>query len=91
VSNPDPLAAIKTAWLGDELHRPEYWADLASRDVPFLIGEDERLRGLLKRLEWAGTNSDMVAEESAFCLICMGWRHVGHNPGCELAAALRST
>ncbi len=34
MSDPDPLPEIKAAWLGDELHRPEFWADRASRDVP---------------------------------------------------------
>jgi hypothetical protein len=28
------LVGVKAAWLGDELHHPSYWADLASRDIP---------------------------------------------------------
>jgi hypothetical protein len=63
------------------------WKD-ALAEVVRLRAENERLRGLLASLEWAGTYPDMTAEESAFCLVCMGWRHIGHNPGCELAAAL---
>jgi hypothetical protein len=44
----------------------------------------------LRELEWAGTHPDMIAEKSAYCVICMGWRHVGHNPGCWLAELLGS-
>ena len=40
----DPLAEIKARWSSDELHRAEYWADLASRDVPALIKQVEEWR-----------------------------------------------
>jgi hypothetical protein len=40
----DQWAEIKARWFTDDLHRAEYWADLASRDVPWLLGEVERLR-----------------------------------------------
>jgi hypothetical protein len=66
VSDPDPLAEthaeferVKAQWYSAELHRPEFWADLASRDVPFLIGEVERLRALIPA-EW----------ERGTCRIC---------------------
>jgi hypothetical protein len=48
-SAPDPLAAVKARWFTDDQHRAEYWADLASRDVPWLIGEVERLRAVLRQ------------------------------------------
>jgi hypothetical protein len=35
----DELARVKARWSSDDLHRAEYWADLASRDVPWLAGE----------------------------------------------------
>lgn len=38
------LAEIKSHWFTDDQHRPDYWADLASRDVPWLIQEVERLQ-----------------------------------------------
>ena len=48
MTDPDQLAEIKARWFGDELHHPNYWADQASCDIPWLIGEIERLRGLLR-------------------------------------------
>ena len=44
MSDPDPLAEVKARWFTDDQHRAEYWADLASRDVPLLVGEVERLQ-----------------------------------------------
>jgi hypothetical protein len=38
------VETIKQRWYSDELHRAEWWADHASRDIPFLIGEVERLQ-----------------------------------------------
>jgi hypothetical protein len=40
----DRLLQIKARWFTDALHRSEYWADQASRDVPWLVSEVERLR-----------------------------------------------
>lgn len=39
MSKQDPLAEIEATWTGDELHRAEFWADRASRDIPWLISE----------------------------------------------------
>jgi hypothetical protein len=59
---------VKARWYSDELHRPEFWADLASRDVPFLIGEVERLRGELET--WTGVaESAQQAEREARTLL----------------------
>jgi hypothetical protein len=90
----DRLDQIKTAWFDGGLHRAEYWADLASRDIPWLIGECdirrawnaslhsqlaasktdvERLEGLLRRLEWAGTICD---GEEPCCPVCRGIREL---------------
>jgi hypothetical protein len=92
---PDPLAAVKARWFTDDQHRAEYWADLASRDVPRLIGEVERVRELLGRLEWAdhktrgevGVGSTLTIWPC--CPVCKaGDNEGGHRPGCELAAEL---
>jgi hypothetical protein len=49
--------------------------------------EVERLRGLLRRLEWAG---DVNAEASA-CPVCGSEKGLqDHRPGCRLAAEIRS-
>lgn len=50
MSDPVPLAEVKARWFGDELHRAEWWADHASRDVPLLVGEVEWLQGEVERL-----------------------------------------
>jgi hypothetical protein len=49
LTDPDPLDALKARWTSDELHTSNYWADLASRDVPWLIGEVERLRRIVDK------------------------------------------
>jgi hypothetical protein len=87
--DPDLLAAIRARWFTDGLHRAEYWADLASRDVPLLVDladkrgrEVGRLRDLLARLEWGdGRNR---------CSACGEHKARGHEPGCWLAEALTS-
>jgi hypothetical protein len=66
-------------------------------DVPRLVTEVERLRGLLKRLEWAGP-APMVPRVG--CPACRRWRTGatrpggvpdGHDPeGCWLAEEIRS-
>lgn len=117
MSDPDRLATIQTRWFSEELHRAEWWADHASRDVPWLVGEvadlraalqaatqaaaaeadlaDERgreiarLRELLNRLEWAGTEVDWDEPDAwSVCPACHGPQSIGHAPGCELAAVL---
>jgi DNA repair exonuclease SbcCD ATPase subunit len=57
-------------------------------------GEAERLRGLLRRLEWAGTQAWYADEEEAACPACGNTEAEGHNQrpyaaaGCWLAAEL---
>jgi hypothetical protein len=96
------LAEIKARWFTDDLHRAEYWADHASRDVPRLVSKVERLLDLLGRLEWVPDDGIPV------CPICgeqqtgtLYWdgqptamgggglvASAGHADGCELAKAL---
>jgi hypothetical protein len=104
----DPLAEIRTvlpgliwwARVGTELHnrynrgRPDIdaMADEANRLVDEAIAEVERLRGLLGRLEWAGTVVfDEWYAKRKCCPVCRGEQDDGHAPGCELAAAIRPT
>jgi len=44
----DQLDGIKQRWFTDEQHRPEYWANAASRDVPRLTGLVEALGAELR-------------------------------------------
>jgi hypothetical protein len=101
-SAPDPLVEIKDTWFGGTQHRAEWWADRASRDVPWLVGQVERVRDLLGRLEWVPDDGIPV------CPICgeqqtgtLYWdgpptaaggggmvASAGHADGCELARAL---
>jgi hypothetical protein len=90
MSNPDQPASthaeferVKARWYSDELHRPEFWADLASRDVPFLIGEVERLRGLLERLATETLLARAVIHELA-------WGQIPITEHPQLAATLRA-
>jgi len=86
MSDPDPLAAIKARWFTDDMHRAEYWADLASRDVPWLVDEVARLRDLIARLEWPETLPG--AGPWHVCPVCSNHRDQGHDPDCWLAVAL---
>lgn len=94
----DQLAGIKghrhLVW-GDNTD-PLHFVEIRLADLDFLIGEVERLRGLLKRLEWEGQNR----WEDAACPVCAGTipgepvnaaAHPGHREDCWLAAVLRST
>ncbi len=44
MNDQDPLAEVKARWFTDDQHRAEYWADLASRDVPWLVEQVEQWR-----------------------------------------------
>lgn len=50
--------------------------------------EVARLRELLARLEWAGTNPRNPV--NPHCPACGGWPANSHDPDCWLAAALTS-
>ena len=93
----DRLADIKARWFTDEMHHPNWWADHASRDIPTLVGEVERLdyltlvaardierlRGLLARLEWEGG-----LDGAGVCPACHNYDTGGHDPDCWLANEL---
>jgi hypothetical protein len=54
--------------------------------------EAHRLRGLLGRLEWAGTVVfDEWYDKGKCCPVCKGEPDEGHAPGCELAEVLGRT
>ena len=64
----DKLVEIKGRWLKEELHRPEYWADLASRDVPSLITEADEARDLARKMykalaQFPTSVSDLIGPE----------------------------
>lgn len=54
--------------------------------LAFLIQEAERLRALLRRIEWPSDSH--IDTESGECPCCGMKRRDGHADGCELAAAL---
>ena len=83
LSGQDPLAAVKARWFTDDLHRAEYWADLAGRDVPWLVGEVERLRDLLARLEHIDFGRGMEG-----CPVCFRRTLNPHTKTCWLAEEL---
>ena len=62
------------------------WWWIGTYDAPALITEVQRLRGLLKRLEWEG--SDYI--ESPACPACQSGQQGGHVSGCWLAAEIAS-
>ena len=52
--------------------------------------EVERLRGLLRRMEWAGQSSGPMSTGSPHCLICNAEKgYQDHKPDCALAAATK--
>jgi hypothetical protein len=90
MSDPDRLDEIKRRATDIRKIRP-FKVDpvntLVTQDVPFLLAEVERLRGLLKRLEWAGGLTHGYPDED--CCPACAWRPMdGHDPDCWLAAAL---
>jgi hypothetical protein len=50
------------------------------------VSEVERLRGLLERLEWGGTNPRNPI--NPHCPACGGWPANGHYPGCAWVAIM---
>jgi hypothetical protein len=102
VTDPDPLAVIKARWqpITDEsLDDPEVLGRRlrdaqTAHEVDWLIGEVERLRDLLRSIEWYGTrcHQDITGcEDEDVCPVCDASQLEGHQPGCRLAAELRST
>ena len=69
-----------------------YFAD--PDDLVWAVAEVDRLRGLLRELEWAG-DPNQGRDYCPVCPTCRGYRPetddepVGHVPGCRLAAELR--
>jgi hypothetical protein len=64
--------------------------------LDWLVAEVDRLRGLLGRLEWAGTHCERDREMAAcpVCDVVADSEVVGqlpHLPGCELAEVLGRT
>jgi hypothetical protein len=47
------------------MHDPNYWADLASRDIPWLVGEVEQLREALLRPQPQGTYTVTLSRAGA--------------------------
>jgi hypothetical protein len=92
MTDPDRLGKIKERMAERVLHPNE------RSDVDWLVSENERLRGLLGRLEWAG---QPVPEEGMgrwpMCPVCEALNPPygavydmtpHHEPGCWLAAEL---
>lgn len=52
--------------------------------------ENERLRAMLRQLEWVMPREGWVMLYMApkYCQICGKYRHQGHAPDCKLAVAL---
>lgn len=66
------------------------WSDAALTEVRRLGAEVDRLRALLKRIEWSG---EVVVRRGSnvpirTCLVCHSPWAEGHNPDCDLARAL---
>jgi len=82
-----PTMPLVNRVLRSALDRQRARADRAEADA-------ERLRGLLRELEWAG-DPNQGRDYCPVCPTCRGYRPetddepVGHVPGCRLAAELR--
>jgi hypothetical protein len=98
MTDPDRLAEILRDRAAHDPAEGLDWLDPA--DFDWLVGEVERLRGLLKEMEWAG-NCGAYDDYAACCPDCGGYEQeypvpdmsgkvhpAGHRPRCELAAAL---
>lgn len=94
----DRLAEAKET-VADATQTRFYGGGISNEDALDLVAqlrwaadEVERLRGLLARLEWAGSVSG-PATGQARCPACKGLRLASgqgaHEPGCWLAAELR--
>jgi hypothetical protein len=59
--------------------------EAATLDVETLRSENDELRRLLEKHQWAGVTP---AESVGVCPECCGSSHSGHRPGCAIAAAL---
>jgi hypothetical protein len=88
VAGPKDLIDVKVEtldWLVGEVERlREERAELVAT-AAYGAKEMTRLRGLLRRLEWAGRKRSSPDRN---CPACFGWPANGHDPGCELAAEL---
>jgi hypothetical protein len=76
-----------------EVKALHFIGQISNADVDWLVGEVERLRGLLGRLEWAGTHCERDREMAAcpVCDVLADSEVVGqqpHGPGCWLAKEL---
>jgi hypothetical protein len=98
VSDQDRLAEIRKyldALYGKNVAGPKDLIDVRVDTLDWLVGEVERLRGLLIRLEWAGTyvppaNSGRLMDQA--CPACGASRTYDqerHGPNCWMPAELR--
>jgi hypothetical protein len=82
MSDQDQLPEIKRRW---GVAVPV--ADIAHADVDWLVGEVERLRGLLGRLEWVEQGYNCVGYDE-ICPVCNAEKDTPHVSGCWLAEVL---
>lgn len=76
IANLRGILTVRTAQLKDARNRAEK-----------AEAERDKIKALLRRTEWDFL--DESEERGAECSICDGLMSDGHNPGCELAEALK--
>jgi hypothetical protein len=89
MNDPDLIAQLQDCQ--DEVARLERYRSLGQIPrLDLLLAENERLRDLLGRLEWAGfvrLAHEHIGDPPA-CPICGSERQAGHRPHCWLAKEL---
>lgn len=61
----------------------------ALRDLLAARGQNERLIGVIRRVEWLGYKDDEEGNKHRFCLFCWKYQKQGHSPDCALGNALK--
>ncbi len=90
MTNPDRLAEIEARMriAAEPSERQFYFNVHAAMDLSWLVSEVERLRGLLREIEWTTNGSSGPPDFIPICPACRGYKGHGHRKDCWLAAEI---